>query len=180
MSQPDPFRPFVGTLAYLWDRDRDVVLMVRREGRPDDDHLGYYNGLGGKVERDEDIIAGVRRELHEEAEVELTSLTLRGTITWSGFGSNGDDWLAFVFLCDAWNGTPPDHNPEGSLHWIDRSRLVQACSVDPDTVQAAALPMWDGDRHFVPLVFDDDQRPFHGTMPYNGRTAQSWTFSRLG
>ncbi len=28
------------------------------------------------------------------------------------------------------------------------------------------VPMWEGDRHFLPLVFDGDTRPFHGVMPY--------------
>jgi 8-oxo-dGTP diphosphatase len=31
----------------------------------------------------------------------------------------------------------------------------------------------------VPLVFDDDPRPFHGTMPYDGDTPLSWAFVRL-
>jgi 8-oxo-dGTP diphosphatase len=41
------------------------------------------------------------------------------------------------------------------------------------------LPMWEGDRHFLPLVFDGDPRPFHGVMPYKDGRMQSWAFSRL-
>ena len=26
--------------------------------------------------------------------------------------------------------------------------------------------MWEGDRYFLSLVFDDDPRTFHGVMPY--------------
>jgi 8-oxo-dGTP diphosphatase len=174
------FRPLVGTLAYLWDRESDTVLMVRREGRPDDDHLGKFNGLGGKLERDEHVAEGVKRELWEEAQVRLTSLRLRGTVTWSGFGSAEDDWLAFIFLVDGWEGEPPARNDEGSLHWIERRRLLAACSDDAAAVAEADLPMWDGDKHFVPLVFDDDPAAFYGTMPYAGFTALSWTFERLG
>ena len=44
------FTPIGGTLAYLLDRDRDQVLMIRRNARADDDHFGKVNGLGGKVE----------------------------------------------------------------------------------------------------------------------------------
>lgn len=153
--------------------------MIRRNARPDDDHLGKVNGLGGKVERDEGVVEGVRRELREEANVELTSLSLRGTITWSNFGPKHEDWLGFVFLCDRWTGDIPKANEEGTLEWIDRARLLQSCSDDDALARQADLPMWAGDKHFVPMVFDEDTRPFHGTMPYDGDRALSWSFERL-
>jgi 8-oxo-dGTP diphosphatase len=40
------------------------------------------------------------------------------------------------------------------------------------------LPLWDGDKHFLPLVFDNDARPFHGVMPYENGRALSWNFER--
>lgn len=169
------FRPIVGTLAYLWDRDADTVLLVRRDARPDDEHFGKVNGLGGKLEPDEHVVEGIRRELREEAAVEVRSLRLRGTVTWTGFGPSETDWLGFVFLVEAWDGEPPSSNDEGSLEWVPRTRLLDACSPDGDD----ELPMWSGDRHFVPLVFDDDPRAFHGTMPYDGDVPLSWTVERL-
>ena len=39
------------------------------------------------------MVAGVRRELREEAGIEATSLRLRGTISWPGFGAGGEDWF---------------------------------------------------------------------------------------
>ena len=171
--------PIVGTLAYLWDRDTDRVLLVHRDARPDDDHYGKVNGLGGKVEVGEHVVAGMRRELHEEAGVEVTSLKLRGTITWTDFGPRDENWLGFVFLADAWQGEPPESNDEGSLIWVPRSRLLAACDPESETRRAADLVLWDGDRHFLPLVFDDDPRPFHGDMPYEGDRAVGWTFERL-
>lgn len=173
------FTPIVGTLAYLLDRERDAVLMIRRDARPDDDHYGKVNGLGGKLEPDEDVVAGLRREIDEEAGLTLTSIALRGTITWTNFGPKREQWLGFVFLCDGWAGTPPSTNAEGSLEWIERSRLLAACAEDEAERAAADLPMWAGDRHFVPLVFDDDPRAFHGTMPYDGDRPRSWTFERI-
>ena len=173
------FTPIVGTLVYLLDHERDAVLMIRRDARPDDDHYGKVNGLGGKLEPDEDVVAGLRREIREEAELELTSVALRGTITWTNFGPKREQWLGFVFLCDGWTGTPPASNPEGTLEWVDRGRLLAACSDDASERAAAELPMWAGDRYFVPLVFDDDPRAFHGTMPYDGDKPRSWTFERI-
>lgn len=173
------FTPIVGTLGYLWDRNDDRVLLVRRDARPNDDHFGKVNGLGGKLEPGEHVVACMRRELREEAAIEVTSLRLRGTITWTDFGPSDENWLGFVFLADAWRGEPPASNDEGSLIWVSRSRLLAACDADPDTRRAADLMLWDGDRHFLPLVFDDDPRLFHGDMPYEGDQAVGWTFERL-
>ena len=41
------------------------------------------------------------------------------------------------------------------------------------------LPLWEGDRHFLPLIFDADPRPFHGVMPYRDGRMVSWSFSRI-
>lgn len=153
--------------------------MIHRNARPDDDHLGKYNGLGGKLEFDESIVECARRELREEAQVELDELLLRATITWSNFGPKGEEWLGFVFLVTRWSGEVPASNDEGTLEWVPRARLMAACDDDPHTRRAAALPMWDGDRHFVPLVFDDDPRGIHGTMPYEQDRPLSWTFDRI-
>ncbi|MGI9608062.1 MAG: NUDIX hydrolase [Acidimicrobiales bacterium] len=174
-----PFTPIVGTLAYLWDRHTDQVLMIQRNARPDDDHFGKINGVGGKLEPDEGIVEGLRREVDEETGLELTDIELRGTITWTNFGPRREEWLGFVFLVTGWSGVPPESNAEGSLVWIERSRLLQACSADEPEREAANLPMWEGDRHFVPLVFDDDQRAFHGTMPYDSDVPKSWTYERV-
>ena len=173
------FTPIVGTLVYMLDRDREGILMIRRNRRADDDHFGKVNGLGGKVEPDEDIVASLRREVREEAGVELTSVVLRGTITWTNFGPRREQWLGFVFLADAWDGIPFDSNEEGDLEWVPLSRLLLACDEDPIVRASADLPMWPGDRSFVPLVFDDDARAFHGAMPYDGEDPIGWTFERL-
>lgn len=45
--------------------------------------------------------------------------------------------------------------------------------------QVLSLNLWNGDRHFLPLVFDEDPRPFHGVMPYREGQMVSWTYSRL-
>ena len=173
-----PYTPIIGTLGYVYDRDSESVLLVHRNKRINDEHLGKWNGLGGKLEPGEDLASGMRRELREEAEIAVTSMTLRGTISWPGFGANGEDWFGPVFLIDGWTGTPPSSNAEGDLAWIPVARLLQACSDDVALRRAADLPMWEGDRHFLPLVFDADPRPFHGVMPYAEGRPQSWSFER--
>ena len=160
-----PYTPIVATLGYVLSPDRQRALMIHRNARPGDHHLGKYNGLGGKLEPDEDVLAGMRREIREEAGIECTSLRLRGTISWPGFGKHGEDWLGFVFVIDAFTGSPLERNPEGTLEWVERARILD-------------LPLWEGDRHFLPLVFDDDPCPFHGVMPYRDGRMLSWRYSR--
>lgn len=160
-----PYTPIVATLGYVLSADRRRVLMIHRNAREHDHHLGKYNGLGGKIESDEDVLAGMRREILEEAGIHCSALELRGTISWPGFGKQGEDWLGFLFVITAFDGTPLQSNAEGTLEWVDIERLHE-------------LPMWEGDRQFLPLVFDADPRPFHGVMPYKDGRMVSWRYSR--
>ena len=161
-----PYTPILGSLGYVLSPDRERVLLVHRNARDDDQHLGKYNGLGGKMEADEDVVACMQRELLEEAGITATEMTLRGTINWTGFGPNGEDWLGFVFLITAFEGEPFTENEEGTLDWHPVGSVLD-------------LPMWEGDRHFLPLVFDGDARAFHGYMPYDGGKPLSWEFTRI-
>ena len=160
------FTPILATLGYVFSPDRRRVLLVHRSARPGDAHLGKYNGLGGKLEPDEDIVSGMRRELREEAAIDATDLHLAGTISWPGFGKNGEDWFGFLFRILAFTGSPLDHNAEGTLQWHDLDRVFE-------------LPLWDGDRYFLPRIFDFQSQPFHGVMPYQGGQALNWQFSCL-
>lgn len=163
-----PYTPILATLGYILNADKTHALLIHRNTRPNDVHLGKYNGLGGKLEREEDVVSGMRRELREEAGIEATQLHLRGTVNWPGFGKNGEDWLGFIFLITEWTGTPLTRNPEGELEWVAVSKILRACE-DP-----SLLPMWPGDKFFLPLVFGNDPRQFHGVMPYHEGQPISW------
>lgn len=162
--------PVMATLGYVLSPDREAVLMVHRNARPTDHAYGKYNGLGGKMEPGEDIAACIVREIREEAGIVVTSLRLRGTLSWPGFGNDREGWFGFVFLIDGWSGTPLASNPEGELHWVPIATLL-----------AGGVPMWSGDRLWLPMVFDDDPRPFHGIEPYDGLQVVEggWAYTRL-
>lgn len=162
-----PYTPILATLGYVLSPDGQQVLLIHRNARPDDSAFGKYNGLGGKLEPSEDVAAGMRREIREEAGLEALQLVLRGTLSWPGFGKNGEDWFGFIFVIPQWSGVPLQANQEGSLEWVPLEKIVRH-----------ELPMWPGDKHFLPLVFDADPRPFHGVMPYAGGQPVAWSFSR--
>ena len=159
------FRPILATLGYVLSPDRSQVLMMHRNKRPDDIHAGRYNGLGGKLRADEDAATGMRREIQEESGLHVESLSLRGTIAWPGFGRGGEDWFGFLFRIDAFRGDQHAGNHEGTLEWIEVGQLH-------------AVPMWPSDSNFLPMVFDDDPRPFHGVMPFRDGAMVSWSYTR--
>lgn len=159
-----PFSPELTVLVYVTDPSRSRVLLVHRVSRTSDEQLGKYNGLGGKVEPGEDVVAAIRRELREEAAIDVVDLQLRGTVSWPGF--NGRDVFGFVFLVTSFVGEIPAENEEGTLAWHDVATMME-------------LPMWDGDRHFLPLVFDETIGQFHGVIPYCGGHSTGWQVSIL-
>ena len=158
--------PIVGTLGYILSRDRKKILLIHRNLRHNDHHLDKYNGLGGKMLANEDVVSCLRREIFEEAGIKCEDIILRGTINWTGFGPEGENWLGFIFRIDRFSGTPFTSNEEGSLSWVPIDDLDK-------------LPMWEGDRYFLKLVFDDDPKLFHGYMPYRDGRPISWHYERI-
>lgn len=160
------YTPILATLGYVLSPDKKHVLMIHRNKRPDDVHYGKFNGLGGRVEPGEDIVSGMQREIQEESGLTVDHLTLRGTISWPGFGKNGEDWFGFIFLIDTWHGEVHGGNHEGTLEWVPLDELM-------------TLPLWPSDRNFLPMVFDADPRQFHGWMPYHKGEMVSWSYERI-
>lgn len=165
MNKHKAYQPIIGTLGYVLSPDRNSVLMIHRNRKAKDDHYGKYNGLGGKMEPDEDIFSSMKREILEEAGIRVTSMHFRGTINWRGFGAHHEDWLGHLFLIDGFEGKPLTHCHEGDLEWVPLDCLEK-------------LPMWEGDQLFLPLLFDDDPRPFHAYMPYKEGVLLSFSYQR--
>jgi 8-oxo-dGTP diphosphatase len=161
-----PYQPILGTLGYILSADKKKILLIHRNSRPEDEHLGKYNGLGGKIESQEDIVESMRREILEEAGIHCTEMSLRGTISWPGFGKNGEDWLGFIFVITKFEGIPFTKNPEGNLEWIELEKFLNL-----------EIPMWEGDKYFIPLLFTQTDKQFHGLMPYQNGKPINWSVS---
>lgn len=107
------------TLVFITRGDR--VLLLR--GAPGKRiWANKYNGIGGHVERDEDVYAAARREVREETGLEVEDLRLAGLINIDGGQPAGI--LLFVFTATSRWGEPIS-SEEGSLEWIARDRLAQ-------------------------------------------------------
>lgn len=161
-------RATLATLGYVLSADGEDVLLIHRNARTDDHHFGKYNGLGGKVEADEDLASGLQREIREEAGIACEQVEFAGTVYFPGFGVSGEGWFVSMFLIPVWSGTPLARNDEGDLHWVSVADVL-----------AGNVPMWTGDRHFLPLVFADPVRQFHGVMTYSNGQPEKWRYSLL-
>lgn len=125
----------LATLCYV--RRPGQTLMIHRIKKANDMHQGKWNGLGGKLEPGETPEECARREIFEESGLVVQRLTLKGFLTFPGF-ANEEDWYAFVFVVDQFEGELID-SPEGYLAWIEDSQLLD-------------LNLWEGDRIFLPWL----------------------------
>jgi 8-oxo-dGTP diphosphatase len=103
----------------------DVLLL---KGAPDKRlWANRYNGLGGHVEPGEGIVDAARREVKEEAGLEVHDLRLHGVVHIDLNVSPGI--LMFVFsACSETRETRP--SPEGSLHWLSPDALGEVDLVE--------------------------------------------------
>lgn len=159
------YTPILATLGFILSADGQEALLIHRNKRADDPHQGKYNGLGGKMEQQEDVFSCLRREVYEESGLVCEEASLRGTVNWAGFGRRGEDWFGFIYRIERFSGMLQPSSEEGDLLW---------CRLD----ELHLLPMWEGDKYFLEMVFDDDPRIFHGVMPYRDGRPLSWSYSR--
>ena len=122
------------TLCYI-EKD-GCWLMLHRIKKAQDENQGKWIGIGGHLEENESPEECVLREAKEETGLSLTGLRLRGIITFIL-----PDWgneLTFLYTAETNDSDLPDC-PEGFLKWVP---------ID----QVDSLPLWEGDRVFLPLL----------------------------
>jgi len=132
--------------------DGDVLLL---KGAPDKRIWpSKYNGVGGHVERDEDILQAARREIREETGLEVRDLRLRGVVNVDA-GDAQTGIVLFVFTARATTRQTVESS-EGSLEWHPQDRLPHEDLVDD---LATILPR--------ALAMPDDAPPFFARYWYD-------------
>lgn len=137
------------TLCYVIQGDQ--VLMLHRVKKQNDVNKDKWIGIGGKFEAEESPDECLLRECREETGLTLTSWQCRGVVTFLQEGGEGE--YMYLFTADGFEGNLHDC-PEGDLQWVSREFLY-------------GLPMWEGDRIFLDLLWQD--APFFLlTLRYRG------------
>lgn len=116
--RPHPTGPsavYLRTLCFLFHGDA-VLLLFRR--RPPD--AGFWNALGGKIERGEDPLEGAAREVWEEAGVR-PALRFRGVAT-AIVRATGAHWAIFLFAAHVHDRAVVESS-EGPLRWVAPGEL---------------------------------------------------------
>ena len=130
----------LATLCYV--QQQNLTLMMQRNANKDDIHFGKWNGLGGKLEQHESPEECVIREVKEESGLNIIQPKLAGILTFPKFAKH-EDWYAFVFTANNFNGNLEINSNEGTLEWIETDKILK-------------LNLWEGDKIFLPWVFKGD------------------------
>ena len=136
------------TLTFL--RSGDAVLLVRHP-EDNDRFAGCSNGIGGHVEPGECIRTAARRELREEAGLDVPELELRGVVHETGL--LGHAHVVFVFVGEVRERNA--RSPEGlELAWHPIREI-------------ASLPLVHDVEELLPRALAA-QRPFFAVERYDG------------
>jgi ADP-ribose pyrophosphatase YjhB (NUDIX family) len=95
------------------------VLLARRAVEP---FLGFWDTPGGFVEPGESLQECVRRELREEAGVEIAVGRLVATVP-DTYGPTGDATVNSFFECRLVSGEPQPDDDVAELRWFARDEL---------------------------------------------------------
>lgn len=125
------------TLVYVQKDDK--TLMLHRIKKHNDIHEGKWNGLWGKVEQGESPEECVRREIQEEVGLDVLSMQFKGLLTAPMFDGI-QDWIIYIYLVTDFSWEVQDCK-EWVTEWIDNNKILD-------------LNLREGDRHFIPLLFE--------------------------
>jgi len=139
-------------------------LLLLRHAAGSDRFAGRWNGVGGHVEAGEGVRAAARRELLEEAGLDVAELRLRGVVHETGM--LGHAYVVFLFVGEVAAPTlRPAPGIELAWHELSRVRelplvddlheLLEALLTNPEPV--LAVERYDGADRPLAFAFDGNE-----------------------
>lgn len=155
------------SLGYILSKDKTKVMMLFHNANANDFSYGKYNGYSDFIRPNESALEAFQRVVAEMAGVKTRHVRFRGGIHWPNFKQHHKSFFAQIFVCDDYEGIPKEFNALGQNRWVSITELLRG-----------DVPIWEGDKHFLPLVFDQNPTPFHGYMPYEKGMPRDWFVQR--
>lgn len=129
-------------------RRGNKVLLMYRNKKEVDINKNKWIGVGGHIEEGETCQDAVVREVKEETSYDLINYEKKAIIIFN-FGNEIE--IMHLFVSNKFKGKITPFCDEGELAWIDINNMPN-------------LPMWEGDRIFLPLVLNN--APFFEMILY--------------
>lgn len=138
------------TLAYI--EKGDSYLLLHRVKKKRDLNEGKWIGVGGHLEGDESPVAAMKREIKEETGLEVKAYHYLGRLDFLNDAYPAE--RMYLYKVTSFEGELIDCD-EGELAWVKKDEML-------------SLPMWEGDRAFLPLLEKEEEHPMRMNLIYRG------------
>lgn len=123
------------TLCFLINGNK-VLLARKKRGHGE----GYWNGIGGKVDKNESIENALIREVEEEVGICITAQKKVAELRFHGVPGTDKEWCVHVFTSNKWVGDPAE-TEEMKPRWFEKTKIPYK-------------QMWDDDAYWIPQVME--------------------------
>ena len=136
------------TLAYI--EKEGSYLMLHRVKKKNDVNEGKWIGVGGKLEAGESMVQALKREIEEETGLLVSDYSYYGKIDFLNDAYPPE--RMYLFKVSGFSGALKECD-EGDLAWVKKEDVLK-------------LPLWDGDKTFLPLLDKENTSPFRLALLY--------------
>ncbi|MBQ2043124.1 MAG: 8-oxo-dGTP diphosphatase [Firmicutes bacterium] len=144
------------TLCYI--KKEGSWLLLFRNKKENDLNEGKWIGVGGKCEPGETPEQCVRSETLEETGLTLGKVCCRGVVHFRS--DTWEDEEMYLYTSEEFSGELDENCAEGTLAWIPEDQVM-------------SLPMWEGDRLFLPELLEG-AAAIEMTVVYEGDRLKAW------
>ncbi|MBE6126724.1 MAG: DNA mismatch endonuclease Vsr [Erysipelotrichaceae bacterium] len=137
------------TLAYI--EKGDSYLLLHRVKKDHDVNQGKWIGIGGHLEGAETPVQAMKREIGEETGLTVTGYRYYGYIDF--LNDQAAPERMYLYKVTSFEGGLIDCD-EGELAWVKKEKMRD-------------LPMWEGDKAFLPLLEEEAESPMRLTLIYH-------------